>query len=382
MKKISADIIYDGLGNRYENYVLVLDSLNSVSGLIPNEMAGETSEILKVEGFICPGFINTHCHLELSHLKGLLKEKTGINNFLNQLVTLRAIEDEKIIENCIQWDKIMYQQGIVAIADICNTNHSIKAKKESEILYYNFIETFALDPSKSEHAIAKAKSLLNEFRKTLNYNASITPHAPYSVSTKLFSMINENINHQNLISIHNQESQSENDFFTSKSGDMVKRLTEWGIDLSELKASGRSSLQSYLKNIKRENNLLLVHNTFTNQSDIDFIKEHRINTYIALCPNANLFIENTLPKIELLEKSGLTLCIGTDSLASNYDLNIWSELQTIQHAYPLIKTETLINWACLNGAKFLNIDNKYGSFENKKTPGVVSIYLNKITKIV
>ena len=169
MKKISADIIYDGLGNRYENYVLVLDSLNSVSGLIPNEMAGETSEILKVEGFICPGFINTHCHLELSHLKGLLKEKTGINNFLNQLVKLRAIEEEKIIENCIQWDKIMYQQGIVAIADICNTNHSIKAKKESEILYYNFIETFALDPSKSEHAIAKAKSLLNEFRKTLNY---------------------------------------------------------------------------------------------------------------------------------------------------------------------------------------------------------------------
>lgn len=381
MRKISANIIYDGLGNKFDHYVLIIDSYNKISGLIPKTIAGEASEIEHFDGFICPGFVNTHCHLELSHLKGTLDEKLGINNFLNQLVKLRATDEEIITESCIEWDNMMYQQGIIAVGDICNTHHSIKAKLNTKIQYYNFIETFALHPSRAEAAINKAKSLLNEFKRNLNFPVSITPHAPYSVSNDLYSLINNTIRPGDSITIHNQESQSENEFFVSRSGEMAKRLTDWGIDISHIIASGKNSVQTYLQEIKEDNNLLLVHNTFTAKEDLNYIKEVRKHTYLALCPKANLYIENALPNIELIQKSGLPICIGTDSLASNNDLNIWSELQTIQSAYPKINTETLIKWACLNGAKFLNMENKFGSFENKKNPGVININKNQITRI-
>lgn len=373
MRKISADIIYDGLGNKFTDHVLVIDSLNKIGGLIPLQIAGEVSEIEKHEGFLCPGFVNAHCHLELSHLKGLIKEKTGINNFLNDLTKLRTIDEELIIQQCIEWDHKMHKNGIVAVGDICNTNHTIKAKQISKIYYYNFIETFALNPDKAEIAINKAKTLIEEFKLALSFPASITPHAPYSVSDKLFEYINSVVTPKDLLSIHNQESESENEFFKYKTGDLAKRLTDWGIDTSHIKASNNSSLKSYINKINHLNKLLLVHNTFIQSSDVDFLNLIRKHTYVALCPSANLYIENTLPDIKLLSESHLSICIGTDSLASNHDLNIWTEIKTIQKYFSEISTETLINWACYNGAEFLGIHNKYGSFEQGKSPGIVNV---------
>jgi cytosine/adenosine deaminase-related metal-dependent hydrolase len=93
------------------------------------------------------------------------------------------------------------------------------------------------------------------------------------------------------------------------------------------------------------------------------------------CPNANLYIEGRLPKINLFIDQGYDIMLGTDSLASNAGLSILSEMQTIQNHFPAINLNHMLTWATLNGAKFLGIDSTIGSITVGKKPG-----LNLITE--
>src|SRR5690606_6759429 len=118
--------------------------------------------------------------------------------------------------------------------------------------------------------------------------------------------------------------------------------------------------------------LILVHNTRTQKSDLEALKKNRPmkNTYFALCPNSNSYIENQLPPVSLFRNEKLTICLGTDSLASNHQLSILAEMMTLQINFPELKLDELLTWATLNGAKALQIDTNFGSFELGKNPGV------------
>ena len=92
-----------------------------------------------------------------------------------------------------------------------------------------------------------------------------------------------------------------------------------------------------------------------------------------VCPNANQYIEQTMPPIELLRSQHANSIIGTDSYASNWSLNIVDELKTIQQHHPSIPLAEMLQWATINGANALQMSDTLGSFEKGKKPGVVLI---------
>jgi cytosine/adenosine deaminase-related metal-dependent hydrolase len=91
---------------------------------------------------------------------------------------------------------------------------------------------------------------------------------------------------------------------------------------------------------------------------------------LVLCPNANLYIENKLPDIELFAASGFSIALGTDSLASNTTLSILEEMKTIQLHFPKIRLNDLITWGTINGAKALGFNKLKGTIEIGKKPGL------------
>jgi cytosine/adenosine deaminase-related metal-dependent hydrolase len=262
----------------------------------------------------------------------------------------------------------MLENGIVAVGDIANTSITIPIKAAAKLYYHSFIETFGFLPAQAEQTFQKALDLLKEFKPQ---SCSITPHAPYSVSKELFKLIkNYSAKGQNLISIHNQECDDENKFYRYKQGSFLDLYASFGIDISHFKPMARNSLQSIIPLLTNKQEILLVHNTCTNLKDIYFIKrfDHKINW--CFCPNANLFIENRLPKIELFVGQGNNITLGTDSLASNDKLCILSEMRTIQQKLPALSTARLVEWGTLNGARYLGIDDEKGTIEPGKTPGL------------
>lgn len=324
-------------------------------------------------GILVPGFVNAHCHLELSHLKGKIPEKTGLGGFLSAINKLRNLEVESQEAEMEQADFQMWNSGVVAVGDVSNSYSSLEIKRNSRIFYHTFVEAFGFHPSRAEKAFAFAEFVESMFRE-FDLPASVTPHSPYSVSELLFKKIRQNALVENtILSVHNQESRDERAFFKDGSGGIARHINEiLGIDSSHWQPTGKSSLEFLLAFIPQENPLLLVHNTFTSSEDVQFLKSRRNmeNTFLVLCPNANLYIENQLPPVLLFQKEKLNICLGTDSLASNPKLSILREMITIQKHFPVITLSDLVEWGCWNGALSLGLTHLFGSLEPGKNPGI------------
>jgi cytosine/adenosine deaminase-related metal-dependent hydrolase len=370
MKSFKADYIYPVCADPIKNGIVTVDDFGKITAVIDPGLLSETysAPVEQVSGIICPGFINTHCHLELSHLKEKVKQRTGLVNFIIDIQKSRGADSALVLEAATRADNEMYENGIVAVGDISNTNSTIPVKKNSKLYYHSFIETFGFLPDRATEVFNNALSLLGEFKPQ---SCSITPHAPYSVSKELFKLIQKysDIGH-NLVSIHNQESEDENKFYRYKLGRFNDLYTHFGMDITHFKPQARNSLQSILPLLTNKQEVLLVHNTCTNLKDIYFVKRFDRKIHFCFCPNANLYIEGMLPKIELFIGQGYNITLGTDSLASNDKLCILNEMRTIQAKFPAITTQQLIEWGTLNGARYLGIDDEKGSIEPGKTPGL------------
>lgn len=328
-------------------------------------------EVEKYAGFICPGFVNTHCHLELSHLKGLIPEAAGLEKFIDQIPKMRDLPQANPSQSMRDADKEMCAAGIVAVGDISNTTAGLEVKKKSPLLYHSFVEVFGLDARKSEALLSEGKKVLETYRAN-NQSASLVPHAPYSVSPELLEGVYRH-NKKSLKSIHHQESKAENQLFLDGEGGFVTLFEGKGVDISRIKKMGISSSQySILKHLSKDEKILLVHNTYSTQEDINFIEHNLSNAYWCSCPKSNWFIDRQLPDYELWRKNKLKITLGTDSLASNGGLSILEEMKCIQENFPQISTNELLTWACKNGAEFLSFP-KLGSFSAGFNPGILLI---------
>ena len=370
MRFISATQVFSGKEFLPTNTVLVVNDNGLIENITITENV-ESTNIEHFEGIVSPGFINTHCHLELSHLKNIIKHHTGIVDFGLSVMKYRNEFSMELQQEAMQLaDKEMQIQGIVAIGDISNTNDSIKTKQESDLYYHTFVELIALNPERANLVFDIGKQLLSEYSNA-QLSASLAPHAPYSASLELIKKITDDCHHLNkATSIHNQESKAENDFFNSKTGDYLRLYETIKVPIDYFKATEKSSLRTVISSLNKDINTLLVHNTFSSKDDIETVKGSHQKLYWCLCPNANLYIENTLPNINLLSLNKCALTLGTDSLASNSELSIINEINTILKHQPNISLELLLNAATFNGAKFLGIENQFGLLEKNKKCGV------------
>jgi cytosine/adenosine deaminase-related metal-dependent hydrolase len=374
-RKFTAPYIFTGTTMLTQEHVLITTADGTIAEITAAEDAGDDIEILN--GILCPGFINTHCHLELSHLKGIIAEHTGLVDFVFKIVTQRNAPAEQVQQAIKEAEDTMLLNGIVAVGDICNSADTLARKKISRLYYHNFIEIAGFVPDAAHMRFNAGIEILQQFEQLPSHSSSINPHAPYSVSPQLLKLINEFYNNTPL-SIHNQETLAENDFFKTASGDFLRLYQQLGIDISFYLPSGKSSLQTVLPQFTNKQSILLVHNICTDDADIKAV--HNLvaggqlrNAHFCLCPNANLYISNSLPNVNALVNNKCNIVLGTDSLASNHQLSILEEMKTLQHHFPAITTLQLLKWATYNGAGALQINSTYGSFDTGKKPGIVLI---------
>jgi aminodeoxyfutalosine deaminase len=374
MEKVySAPLIFTNYGPPLKNGFVKTDQNGKILEVAASMVA---DEITALNGILVPGFVNAHCHLELSAMKGLIAEKTnGMTGFIQQVVSKRFTLDESTQQKAmLNADSEMYNEGIVAVGDISNFNHSIETKSKSKIAYHTFVEVFGANPKDADQIFNKGSQLVDEYIAAGLNNTSITPHAPYSMSMELLSLINLNANANFPYTIHMQESLDEIDFCTNKSGPMHDFFRSIGVDVAAF--NNNSKIRPLANNLKQLNNcnpLQLVHNTFTLPDEIAAANSLYENLFWCLCVNANLYITGNLPNLSCFKNLHDKVTIGTDSLASNHQLSILDELKTIHQYEPSIPFEQLIKWATINGANFLKLSEKFGKIKPGTNPGLVLI---------
>jgi len=350
---------------RIKDGVVILDG-DKIARITTRDKVSK-EQLETYHGIIIPGFINTHCHLELSHLKGKVDSGTGLISFIDQVVKYRDSDQQEIDAAIIEADEFMWSQGIQAVGDICNKADTFKVKEKSKIRYYSFVEMFDFLQEEFERYITGYREVYN----IATGNKSAVPHAPYSVSPALFREINKLNAELVTVSIHNQETHAEDELFRKGTGSFFDFYKGFDLSIDHFQPEGGPSILYAIKHLDPDQRTLFVHNTLTLQEDIDSAHQWSEQVYWATCPNANLYIENRLPNYKWFIEAGARMTIGTDSLTSNWQLSILEEMKTISRYQSFIPFDLLLEWATINGAKALGMEDHLGSIEPNKQPGLL-----------
>ena len=372
MKRITAEYIYTLESEPIRNGFVEYEEDGTITALGQCEDGEEV-----MSGAIVPGFVNAHCHVELSHLHKKFRKGTGMAGFIDQINELRDWAGREVKQQLVQeWMDKMWNDGVSAMADISNDDSSFDVKKSHKMYTRTFLEVFGSEPEMCE-GVMNDVTALKAVADEAGIDAAPTPHSCYTMSPQLLSASAAAGLESGYLSYHSQESQEEEDLLISGSGAMYENRKRSG--MSTPPVTGESSLKYFLdrladvKPAPYDENILLVHNVCLQQSDIDAVKQTMNNAYFAICPLSNIFIHNALPPIDLMRKNGLAIALGTDSLSSNDDLDVMKELVCLHENFPQVPMNELFTWASRNGARFLGKDNVLGSIAVGKRPGIVHV---------
>ena len=372
INRIAASWVYPLDGEPIRNGFVEYDDDGKI---VATGQCAEGEEVL--EGALVPGFVNGHCHVELSHLHKKFVKGTGMAGFIDQINALRDWAGrEKKQELVKEWMDLMWQRGISAMADISNDDSSFDIKASHPMYTRTFLEVFGSEPEMCE-GVMKEVTELNALADSAGIDAAPTPHSCYTMSPQLLSASAAAGLAKGWLSYHSQESQEEEDLLLTGTGAMYENRKRSG--MSTPPVTGSSSLKYFISRLEEtctapfDGKILLVHNVCLKQDDIDAAKKAMKNVFWAICPLSNIFIHNALPPVPLMRANGLDIMVGTDSLSSNDDLDIVKELYCIHENFPEVPMNEILTWACLNGARFLAKDDVMGSLTPGKKPGIVLV---------
>jgi len=382
VRKIIAEELFTNAGHSIENGLVELDDSGKILRVlspIDSEYTSEGAEYY--HGWVIPGMINAHCHLELSHLKEKIKPHTGLDGFISEIAATNTDFSDSV-RAASDAQKQMKQAGVVGIIDIANTDNCFNLKAESSLNYFTLIERYGISNNKAADAIYSGHKLVETARQS-GLRANLSPHAPYSLSDTQKTAIKEQLEQEEhpLYSIHFMETASETELFEFGTGNLAERLRSWNLIEDTFPYSGQRPAQYVLQGLPENAKVALVHNTFIEEQDLRVFQNKKHSVWFVLCPKANLYIENKLSAVDKIRSFTHQIAVGTDSLASNDALDMVAELFEIQQAFPEITISELICWATLEGARLMGLDNKLGSIEPGKKPGLVQIYpVDKLSK--
>ena len=373
MKYFSADYILPISSGPIKDGVVVLDDQGCIDA-IGLRSDYKSADIDHYEGILMPGMINTHCHLELSHMKGKCPTGTTLIPFITNVVKMRDFDQDVIQEKIIEEDKNMWDAGIQAVGDISNKLDTAEQKKRSPISYYTFVEMFDfMQSAATEATIEQYRNVYKDQAHESGNKRSFVPHAPYSVSEGLFDFINRANPDNATISIHNQETLDEELLFADGSGRFPDFFKGFNVSLDGFTPLKKTSIHYALQHMTPKKKNIFVHNTLTTISDIAAAHNWSSDVYWATCPNANLYIENRLPHYQNFLDSNAKMTIGTDSIMSNWQLSIWEEIKTIKKMQSYVPLTDLLTWATINGAEALGYQKSMGTIEVGKKAGLVHV---------
>ncbi|WP_297807343.1 amidohydrolase family protein [uncultured Alistipes sp.] len=304
-------------------------------------------------GLLTPGFVNAHCHLELSALRGRIPEGCGFAGFARAMGEVRGLADEEERRAAIAAaDAEMTRGGIVAVGDIANGEAAFDVKSAGRIAYRTFAEFFGLRTMAADGL----RPLLRHPR------TSLTPHSVYSVQDAPFRALCAEGTAP--LSIHFMESPAEAELFAGR-GPLHEWYARAGFACDFLHYG--SPAERLVRSIPAERPLILVHACCVGEEEVRRILAHfTAPVYWCLCPRSNRYISRLEPPVALLRSLGARICLGTDSLASNRSLSLLDELRALG-GVPLRES---LRWATLGGAEALGLDDALGTVAPGKRPGL------------
>ena len=185
----------------------------------------------------------------------------------------------------------------------------------------------------------------------------LSPHALYTASRSLYRAAASNTqSHSWLLTTHVAESDEEDAMFRRGTGPMYDYFLRLGRDMSDCKRGGVA--RALAETGALGPNCLAVHVNHLTPSDAALLEQS--GTHVVLCPRSHEFFKRRLPMLPMFQEQEINVCLGTDSLASNDQLNLFAEMQTLAHQFGQVSPECILQLVTTGAAKALNRSEKLG----------------------
>ena len=326
---------------------------------------------------VIPGLVNAHTHLELSHLRGCVPRSRHFIDWVRSLILNRnkfhGRNNLKIEQAAINGIKEAKASGTALVGDISNTLLTIKLMHEASLGGVVFHELLGFDITEVQSFIREARTKVDMLPVFSDIRISLAPHAPYSVPVAMFQEIRRDLDaHPDVVtSVHLGESAEELELIAFGTGAWREELKILGVWTDTWKAVGETPV-AYLANLGfLDQQVLVVHGVYFREVDLSQLAH--LGVSVVTCPRSNKHVGVGSPPLESFYKAGLNVAIGTDSLASVSDLNIFSELFEARRIAPGIPARDLLQSATVNGARALGFGKNYGSIEPGKKASLITV---------
>ncbi|QEG23480.1 amidohydrolase family protein [Mariniblastus fucicola] len=313
---------------------------------------------------IIPGLINAHTHLEFSHLQAPLGHKgISLPDWIAHVMGVRGETDADSKRDSIQSGlKELYETGTVAVGEISTFPTTAVADYSIDACQFHIHKTLFLEQLTRNLELlpqrgAEAAAHLNQRCIGLG----LSPHAPYSTHPDLLKQIVDLAIERNApLAMHVAETKEELELLESRSGKFVELLQKLGVWKAD-SFGDKDSIDNIIEQLGRHNRSMLVHGNYLNDRQLQRISELKIT--VVFCPRTHAwFGHDQYPLARMLEL-GINVAIGTDSRASNPDLNLLEELRLISQTHPNVLPETILSLGTRCGAIALGVDQRFGTLE-------------------
>ncbi|HYK10830.1 MAG TPA: amidohydrolase family protein [Gemmatimonadales bacterium] len=314
-----------------------------------------------------PGFVNTHTHLELTHLIGKNDPEQSFPRWIRRV---RALKEETTAE---QFDAAAEQglrdcwaQGVTCVADTGDSGAAIRALFRLGGRGLAYHEVFGPDPAQLDASLEALKKKVYELRRFTSFHAGlgVSPHAPYTVSAPLYRAVAEYALRDGLpIAVHLAESKEETAFVRDGEGPFA---AAWGDRAIPVEAHRMSPVQFLHSLGVLRIGTLCIHTVQLDAEDIDMLAGSHVG--VAHCPLSNRAHGHGTAPLAELRKAGVAVGLGTDSVVSVGSLDLWAEAIAAG-----LEGEDALRVLTIEGARALCMEKVVGSLEAGKQ-GDVAVF--------
>ena len=326
---------------------------------------------------IMPGLVNAHTHLELSCLGGQVPPASVFIDWIRAvLAARRQYPDPKapeILDGVDRGIAEAVRSGTAIVGEISNTLVTVAPLVRSPLAAVVFRELIGFNAPDPVALVERAWNGISALVPTERVRASLAAHAPYSVAPAVFRAIRQTVNRDPLAtcSVHLSESAEEVEFIRTAGGPWRALLEELGAWDSAWVAPGVGPVEYLDDSGFLDSRLIAVHGVQMTPGDLSRLVSR--GTTLVTCPRSNLHTGAGTPPIEAFYESGVHVAVGTDSLASTPDLNVFAELATMRALAPSVPASRLLDSATRQGARALGFDVEYGTIDPGKRARLLAV---------
>jgi len=314
---------------------------------------------------ILPGFVNAHTHLDLSDARGKIPPTPDFVSWLRKVIEHRQGQTaEQVAIAILAGLDDTLKSGTTLLGDISVNGKSWRALSSAKIRASVFFEILGVLKERAEAACLAIRNWLDKLTPSNSCRPAVSPHAPYSVSSWL---ILKSTSWDMPIAIHLAESSAELELLMLRQGPFVPFLTELGI--RDLKPLANDS-EHILRIANALVPVLFIHGNYLHP-----LPYFPANGSIVYCPRTHAAFGHPPHPFREFMKRGVRVVLGTDSLASNPDLDILAEARFVHARCPDLPGETLLRMITLDGAIALGWGDVTGSLTPGKSADLVVLPL-------